>query len=203
MSPPIREVAEHLKCQWPVAVLELPHDSPYGLLVSLVIAIQATEARAAVVAPKFLARYVDVKTLSTASVNDVAVALAGLPLANRKAATLVAVAARIVEEFDGNVPTNARQLENLPGIGPKTAAVIAGEYGDPTAFPAERHLLRVAARLHYEPARLFAETRPIDRYQLALRLTLHGRHCCTQRRPSCSSCMLQSTCPSVIRPTSG
>lgn len=180
----------------PDARLEVAYNSPLELLVTLLLAVQGTEARAASVAATLLTDFQDVAELARADVSELADAIGALPLANRKAATLKRVAELLIEQHRGSVPDRYETLLTLPGVGPKTAGVVAGELGDFTRFPIERHAERVLARLGFQPDDVERRTPAAQRYATALRLTSHGRNCCTARQPGCARCELATICPS-------
>lgn len=180
--------------------LEVAYSTPFGLLTTLLLAVQASEARAATVAPELLSKYPDPAALASADENAITAIIKSLPLSNRKASTLRQLSEVIVRCHGGEVPTAFAALLTLPGVGPKTAGIVAGEAGDSSTFPIERHAVRVINRLGFDEDELAEQIPKSDRYSTALRLTLHGRHCCTAQRPRCSRCPLEPVCPSAVGP---
>jgi len=180
--------------------LEVKYTTPFELLVALLLAVQATEERAGPLAETLVARYPNPQALARADVNEIEQMIRTLPLASRKSAGLSHLAQVLVDCNRGEVPRSFVSLMALPGVGPKTAGIVAGELGDKTTFPVERHAARVITRLGFEPESFEHLVSPGARYATALRLTIHGRHCCKAKRPMCALCGLASVCPSEKEP---
>ena len=186
----------------PVAESELHFDSPWQLLVAVTLSAQCTDKRVNMTTPALFAAYPTPEAMAAASVEDVFSLIRSISYPNSKAAHLVATARKLVDDFDGQVPSDVDALMTLPGVGRKTANVVASiTWGEPV-IAVDTHVFRVARRLglsrgttpraveldleKHTPAQL----RPIAHHWLIL----HGRYVCTARNPKCGECGLSPYC---------
>ena len=186
----------------PVAESELHFDSPWQLLVAVMLSAQCTDKRVNMTTPALFAAYPTPGAMAAASVEDVFNLIRSISYPNSKAAHLVATARKLVDEFDGQVPSDVDSLMTLPGVGRKTANVVASiTWGEPV-IAVDTHVFRVARRLGLSRGttpraveldlekHTPAELRPIAHHWLIL----HGRYVCKAQKPNCTGCPLTPWC---------
>ena len=188
----------------PVAEPELHYENPFQLLVAVMLSAQCTDKRVNQVTPALFAAYPTAESMAKAQASELLPYIASVSYPNSKAAHLTAAAAKLVDSFGGVVPADLDALQQLPGVGRKTASVVmAVAFGLP-AMPVDTHVYRVSHRLGLAPV---SATTPLA-VEKALRrhipeqewavghhwLLLHGRYVCTARRPACERCGLKACC---------
>lgn len=187
----------------PDAGPELHYADAYQLLVAVVLSAQCTDKRVNMVTPALFAAYPDAHALSQASADDILHYIRSVSYPNSKSAHLAAMARKMVSDFGGEVPSDIDALQQLPGVGRKTANVIASVIFNQPALAVDTHVFRVAERLgltHNSPSPLHTErtlTRhlPADKIPVAHHwLILHGRYVCQARKPKCDECGLTEIC---------
>jgi endonuclease-3 len=187
----------------PVAETELDYRDPYELIVAVILSAQCTDKRVNMITPDLFKRFPKVQDLSEAEHGEVFDYIKTCSYPNNKAKHLVGMARMLVDEFDGKVPSDIDELQKLPGVGRKTANVIASVIFDAPAIAVDTHVFRVSNRIglstnaktplavemqliKYIPE----ELRPIAHHWLIL----HGRYTCIARKPKCDSCGLTEIC---------
>ena len=186
----------------PVAESELHFDSPWQLLVAVMLSAQCTDKRVNMTTPALFSAYPTPEALAGATEEQVYELIRSISYPNSKARHLVATARKLVEEFDGQVPTDIDTLMTLPGVGRKTANVVASiTWGEPV-IAVDTHVFRVSRRLGLSRGttpraveldlekHIPEELRPIAHHWLIL----HGRYVCTAQKPNCASCPLTQFC---------
>ena len=188
----------------PVAESELHFESPFQLLVAVILSAQCTDKRVNMVTPALFAAYPTPFELAAASFDDVYALVKSVSYPNAKSRHLIDMAAKLLADFGGEVPSDIDALMSLPGVGRKTANVIASIVYDQPVIAVDTHVFRVSHRLGlsrgstpYEVEQdlerhIPAPQRPIAHHWLIL----HGRYTCTARNPRCSACGLAPWCPS-------
>lgn len=175
----------------------------YQLLVAVVLSAQCTDRRVNMVTPALFAAYPDAWALAQASADDILHYIHSVSYPNSKSRHLAAMARKLVDDFDGKVPSDTDALQQLPGVGRKTANVIASVIFHQPALAVDTHVFRVAERLgltHNSPSPLHTEralTRhlPPEKIPVAHHwLILHGRYVCQARKPHCEACGLTAIC---------
>ncbi len=200
-----RAILEALKRAYPRARTELRHKNPFELLVATVLSAQATDKGVNRVTPELFRRWPTPESLAAADPEEVGRVIQSLGLWRTKARNLVALARRLVEEHGGRVPSDPEALRKLPGVGWKTAKVVAGAAFGVPGIAVDTHVARLARRLCLSEARaperigqdleaLFPRKEWIFVHHA---LVLHGRYVCTARRPQCEGCVLRPYCPSA------
>lgn len=190
--------------EYPEARCELDHENPYQLLVATILSAQCTDARVNMVTPEVFARWPDPEALGTADPEEVAEVIHSTGFFASKTRSILGASQRIVEVYDGEVPTSMPDLTSLPGVGRKTANVVRSVAFGLPGLPVDTHVGRVARRLGLtvedDPVRVEMELNPMvpaaERGDFSLRLILHGRRVCFARRPACEQCVLSDFCPS-------
>lgn len=186
----------------PVAESELNFKSPYQLLVAVMLSAQCTDKRVNMVTPALFEAYPGPAELAAARPEEVLGYIRSVTYPNSKAAHLVGMAQKLISDFGGEVPSEIPQLMSLPGVGRKTANVVASiTWGEPV-IAVDTHVFRVARRLGLSDgknvreveldleAHIPEELRPIAHHWLIL----HGRYICTASRPKCATCPLSGWC---------
>jgi endonuclease-3 len=174
---------------YPIVGSPLAHETPFQLLVATILSAQCTDARVNMVTPALFARAPDAATMSKLTARHVLPFIKSLGLARGKAKNLVAMAKLLVKRHGGEVPRTLEELEELPGVGHKTAGVVVAQaFGEP-AFPVDTHIHRLAGRWGLSRARSVAEVErdlkalfPRDRWNaLHLQIIFFGRSHCRAR----------------------
>jgi len=190
----------------PHPVVELDFTSAWQLLVATILAAQSTDKMINTITPVLFARWPTPAALAQADLADVEEVVKSSGFFRQKAKTIVAAAARIVDAFGGEVPTDLDALVTVPGVGRKTANVVLGAaYRIASGIVVDTHVTRVAARLgltketdperiEADLVRIFPKASWID---VSHRLILHGRYVCRARGPDCDACPLADVCPKV------
>ncbi len=186
----------------PVAASELHFDSPYQLLVATMLSAQCTDKRVNMTTPALFAAYPTPQALSLAGFEDVLALIRSISYPNSKARHLIGMAQRLVSDFGGEVPADIDALMSLPGVGRKTANVVASITWQEPVIAVDTHVFRVSRRLGLSRGttpraveldlerHIPAEFRPIAHHWLIL----HGRYVCKAQKPNCASCPLTQWC---------
>ena len=186
----------------PVAESELHFDSPFQQLVAVILSAQCTDKRVNLVTPALFERFPTPEALASASFEEVLPFVRSVSYPNAKARHLIDMAARLVADFGGEVPSDIDALMSLPGVGRKTANVIASIVYDKPVIAVDTHVFRVAHRLGLSKGSTpYAVEQDLERHIPEAQrpiahhwLILHGRYTCTARSPKCSSCPLTQWC---------
>jgi endonuclease-3 len=203
-------VLRHFSEAMPQAETELLYDSPFELLVAVILSAQCTDKRVNMTTPSIFERYPDVQSLAKADFNDLFPLVKSISYPNNKTKHLINMARMVVDEFDGRIPMTVDELVGLPGVGRKTANVVTSVIDSQPNMAVDTHVFRVAARLGLTwraKNPLQAERQLIAHIPSALVhkahhwLILHGRYVCTARNPACSRCELKDICPYHARQT--
>ncbi len=193
-----------LKADYPVAICELTHDSPFQLLAATILSAQCTDARVNMVTPHLFAAYPTAAALAVADVSHVEQIVRSTGFYASKAKNLIGMANAVMTRFGGEVPTEMEDLVTLPGVGRKTANVLRSAALGLPGLPVDTHVLRLSKRLGLtrdeDPVKvemqLNALLAPEEWGEFSLRMILHGRRVCDARKPRCGECRLAPVCPS-------
>ena len=205
MTDHIHLILQGLRPLYPDTRTPLLHADAFQLLIATILSAQTTDIQVNRVTPDLFRRFPDASSLSRAPVEEVAAIIQSVGLHHGKARNVCACAVQLLERFDDQVPSSIEELASLPGVGRKTANVVAGQYfGLPAVF-VDTHVGRVARRLgltsHSDPVKVERELRAIladgIKTEFASLLFLHGGAVCHARRPpECAGCPLNDFCPS-------
>jgi endonuclease III len=196
-------VIAYFQKSMPVAETELNYRTPFELLVAVILSAQCTDKRVNMVTPAFFDRYPDAELLSKATVEDVFELIRSISYPNNKSKNLIGMAKMLTQKFQGNVPEDIDQLQELPGVGRKTANVIASVVFNKPALAVDTHVFRVAARIGlsrnaktpFETEKQLIRFIPEQLIPIAHHwLILHGRYVCLARKPLCAKCGLTDWC---------
>ena len=187
----------------PVAESELNYETPFQLLVAVILSAQCTDKRVNMTTPALFEAYPTAEAMAQASAEDIFAYIRSISYPNNKAKHLAAMARMLVEEFGGEVPSDLKELQRLPGVGRKTANVVGAVIWQKEVMPVDTHVFRVSARLGLtRGAKTPLQTelqleRHIPSHLLPIAhhwLILHGRYICTARAPKCCECGIKAWC---------
>lgn len=182
---------------------ELHYRNPYELLVAVILSAQCTDKRVNMITPAFFERYPSPEVLAVASVEAVFDSIKNVSYPNNKAKHLVGMAQMLINEFNGVVPDTVEQLVKMPGVGRKTANVIASVIYNKPAMAVDTHVFRVSERIGLttnsknplQTERTLVKHIPQAMIPKAHHwLILHGRYVCLARKPKCEQCGLKPWC---------
>lgn len=197
------KVIEWFKLNVPVAVSELHYVNPYELMVAVILSAQCTDKRVNLITPELFRRFPTVEKLADADPGEVFEYIRSCTYPNNKAKHLVGMARKLVDEYKGIFPDEVDELIKLPGVGRKTASVIASVIFNKPALAVDTHVFRVAARIGLstnsktplETEKQLIAYIPEEMIPIAHHwLILHGRYICVARKPKCSICGLRPFC---------
>ena len=140
-------VLDYFQKNQPVAETELHYVNPYELIVAVILSAQCTDKRVNIITPEFFKLFPDTEALSKASQEEVFEVIKSCSYPNNKAKNLIGMAKMLLEHFNGIVPDDVDELQKLPGVGRKTANVLASVIYNKPALAVDTHVFRVAARL--------------------------------------------------------
>lgn len=196
-------VIQHFEKEMPVAETELDYQNPFELIVAVILSAQCTDKRVNLITPSLLQRFPTPQKMAEAEPAEVFDYIKSCSYPNNKAKHLVGMAKKLLELFDGEVPADINDLQKLPGVGRKTANVIASVVYNKPAMAVDTHVFRVAARIGLSNN---AKTPLATELQLVKHipeelipkahhwLILHGRYTCIARKPKCGKCGLSVIC---------
>ena len=187
----------------PVAESELHYNNPFELLCAVMLSAQCTDKRVNMVTPALFAAYPTAEAMAKASAEDVFQYVKSVSYPNAKAQHLVGMAQRLVEAYNGEVPSNIDDLQTLPGVGRKTANVVCAVIWNQPTMAVDTHIFRISERIGLttnsksplETEKQLVKYIPAEVIPKAHHwLLLHGRYVCKARKPLCETCGLQSYC---------
>ncbi|MBR1769071.1 MAG: endonuclease III [Bacteroidales bacterium] len=194
---------KELNLMFPDAKTELENDTPFHLLIAVILSAQCTDKRVNTVTPELFKRYPRPEDLASASEEEIFQYIKSISYPNSKARYLKKTAERLVEVYNSEVPSDVKDLQTLQGVGRKTANVIASVVFNQATMPVDTHVHRVSRRigLTYK-AKTVRQTEEqlmenISKDNVALlhhQLILLGRYICKARKPECGKCSLISCC---------
>jgi len=197
------QVIAYFSDAMPVAETELDYADPYELIVAVILSAQCTDKRVNLITPSFYAKFPDAAALAAAEPEQVFELIKSCSYPNNKAKHLVGMARLLDQKFHGKVPDTLEELQELPGVGRKTANVILSVVFQKPAMAVDTHVFRVAARIGltssaknpYEAEMQLIKYIPEEKIPLAHHwLIIHGRYVCTARNPACDKCGLRHIC---------
>lgn len=187
----------------PVAETELNYETPFQLLVAVVLSAQCTDKRVNIVTKTLFEKMPSAEKMARSSVDEIFDYISSISFPNNKAKNLYQLANLIIERHEGKVPNNRKELEELPGVGRKTANVILSVIFDIPAMAVDTHVFRVSARVgltHNSKDVLETERQLVKHFPQELLtiahhwLILHGRYVCVARKPKCLECGISKWC---------
>ena len=197
------KIISYFSEEMPVAETELDYTDPYELLVAVILSAQCTDKRVNLITPPFFQKYPDVSALAHSSQEQVFELIKSCSYPNNKAKHLLGMARKLTEDFNGIVPDTMEKLQQLPGVGRKTANVILSVAFQKPAMAVDTHVFRVSKRIGLttnaktplETEKQLVKYIPEDLIPIAHHwLILHGRYVCIARKPKCESCGVAQFC---------
>ena len=186
----------------PVAETELHFDSTFQLLVAVVLSAQCTDKRVNMVPPELFRHFPTPESMAAASFEDIYGLVRSVSYPNSKTRHLIALSQKLISDFNGEVPSDIDALMTLPGVGRKTANVVASVVYNQPVIAVDTHVFRVSHRLGLSDGKTpFAVEEELEKYIPADKravshhwLILHGRYVCTAKSPRCTECGLSDWC---------
>jgi endonuclease-3 len=196
------QIIDLLDTAMPDAKIELNYSTPLELLVAVVLSAQCTDKRVNLATPALFARYPTAQDYASTTTDALEPYIKSLGLFRNKAKNLIAACTQMVAQ-GGQVPASRDDLAKLPGVGPKTAGVVAMHLGTGQAFPVDTHVGRLARRMDLtrqdDPNKVeqdLSKLLPAARWEKAHQLLVwHGRRVCHARSPECGKCVVAHLCP--------
>lgn len=186
----------------PAASSELKFMDPFQLIVAVILSAQCTDKRVNMVTPALFEAYPTPEALAAASFEDVFPYVKSVSYPNSKTRHLIEMAQMLLARFGGEVPADIDELMSLPGVGRKTANVVASIVYDKPVIAVDTHVFRVANRIGLSSGKTpFAVETDLERHISAEErprahhwLILHGRYVCTAKKPKCHECGISAYC---------
>ncbi|MFM2293159.1 MAG: DNA-(apurinic or apyrimidinic site) lyase [Bacteroidota bacterium] len=198
-----KNIIDWFTINMPIAETELDYKDPFGLLVAVILSAQCTDKRVNLVTPKLLADFPTPEVMAESTPEVIFDYIRSVSYPNNKSKHLVGMARKLVDNFGGIVPEDIDSLQTLPGVGRKTANVIASVVFDKPAMAVDTHVFRVSERIGLttnsknplQTEKELVKNIPDELIPKAHHwLILHGRYVCQARKPMCESCGLTETC---------
>ncbi len=192
----------HFSAKQPNAQTELQYTNPYELLVAVILSAQCTDKRINQVTPALFKRFPNPKSMADTTADIVFDYIRSVSYPNNKSNHLVGMANMLVNDFNGKVPSDVKDLQKMPGVGKKTANVIASVIYNKPAMAVDTHVFRVANRLGLTNGKTplsvekdLVKNLPENKIHIAHHwLILHGRYVCLARSPKCNACEIYHFC---------
>ncbi len=187
---------------------ELHYDTPFHLLLAVILSAQCTDKRVNMITPALFERFPDPASLAAASEEEVYEYIKSVTFPNNKTRHLINAGRKLVEEFGGELPSDLDNLVKLPGVGRKTANVMLSVVWNKAAMAVDTHVFRVSNRIGLtknsktplETEKALMKHIPAELVPMAHHwLILHGRYVCKARKPECMDCAIKSYCASYTR----
>jgi len=194
---------EYFQESRPIPETELVYNDPFELIVATILSAQCTDKRVNMLTPALLEKYPDAESMAKADPSDIFEFIKSCSYPNSKARHLAGMARMLAGDFGGKVPSDPLLLQKLPGVGRKTANVVASVIFRKPVIAVDTHVFRVAERIGLTvnaktPAnaerQLTRNIPPEMRHKAHHWLILHGRYICQARKPLCNQCGLTAFC---------
>lgn len=199
----MNEFFDYLDSLFPDAVCELTYNKDYEFLISVMLSAQTTDKKVNMVTNELFKKYDTLEKLSKASLDDIKTIIKPIGTYNRKAVYVIEIAKELLNKYNGIVPNTHKELEELPGVGHKTANVVLGTVYSVPSFAVDTHVSRVSKRLGFVNQKdnvVKVETKmkklvPKERWvRTHHQMVLFGRYICKSQSPSCNDCLLKKRC---------
>ena len=195
-------VIDYFKTHVPIAETELNYSTPFELLVAVILSAQCTDKRINQVTPKLFKDFPTAEVMSASNPETIFKYIRSVNYPNNKANHLINMSKMLVADFDGKIPSEISELIKLPGVGRKTANVVASVIYKKPAMAVDTHVFRVSNRLGLTKAKNALDSelqliKHIPKENIATAhhwLILHGRYTCLARSPKCDECHLTQWC---------
>ena len=196
------EIFRRLRAENPKPTTELNYQSPFELLIAVILSAQATDVSVNKATSELYKVANTPETLAALGVRKLKTYIKNIGLFNTKAANVIKTCKILIEEHNSQVPEDREALEKLPGVGRKTANVVLNTaFGHPT-IAVDTHIYRVSNRTNIAPGKNVRQVEDKllkvvpDEYKRDAHhwLILHGRYICIARKPRCSACVIEDLC---------
>jgi len=200
-----RAIYRILTKTYPEIRCELDFKNPLELIVAVVLSAQCTDKRVNAITPALFKKYKKANDYAKAPLAEIEEFIYSAGFYHAKARHLKGLGRKLVEEFDGEVPSNIEDLITLPGVGRKTANVVLGHAFDIPGITVDTHFGRLSRRFGWttsmDPVKVEHEVGELipqkEWTNLSQRMIWHGRRICHSRKPACGVCPVAKICPSV------
>lgn len=199
-----KQFIDYFTTHQPDAETELNYGNPYELLVAVILSAQCTDKRINQVTPAIFRDFPTPEHLAVSHFDELFPYIRSVSYPNNKTKHLLGMAKMLVEDFHSVVPSDVKELQKLPGVGRKTANVIASVIYDQPTMAVDTHVFRVSKRLGLvnqnaktplEVERQLIKNIPEEHISRAHHwLILHGRYVCVARKPKCEECKISHFC---------
>jgi endonuclease-3 len=197
----IKEIHQLFINKYNDAVTELEYKNAYELVVAVALSAQCTDKRVNILTPVLFQSYPTLEKLSLANLQDVKNIINSCSFFNNKAKNIIAMAKRVVEVYDGEIPMNEKDLQTLAGVGQKTANVVMIEYTGANLMAVDTHVFRVSHRLGLSDDKTAIKTEATlvkkfknNLHALHQGMVLFGRYVCKAKNPMCDECFVKEYC---------
>jgi endonuclease-3 len=203
-----KEIIRWFEENMPVAETELHYENPFQLLIAVILSAQCTDKRVNMITSTLFEAFPTPEAMAASSPEVIYEYIKSISYPNNKAKHLAGMARKLLSEFGGEMPSDVNELQKLPGVGRKTANVIASVVYDKPAMAVDTHVFRVANRIgltHQSKTPLETEKELVAHIPEKLIpkahhwLILHGRYVCTARSPKCDICGIKSWCTYFLK----
>jgi endonuclease-3 len=202
----IEEIKAIFLREYPDSVSELHYRNLYELLISVMLSAQCTDKRVNIITPALFEKYPSAVELANADLDDVKALIKSCSFFNNKATNLLKMAKSVVQNYQGEIPLEQKELVKLAGVGQKTANVVMIEYSGANLMAVDTHVFRVAHRLGLSKATTAVATEADltkkfkdNLHLLHQAMVLFGRYKCKALKPECEACILEIYCKSKDR----
>ena len=198
------QVLNYFQQQMPIAETELTYESPFQLLVAVILSAQCTDKRVNETTPSIFKKFPSPETMAFAEFDDLFPLVKSISYPNNKTKHLIGMSQLLLENFNGEVPMTIEALVTLPGVGRKTANVITSVIDQQPNMAVDTHVFRVSRRIGLVP---MTATTPLAVEKELIKhiptqqvptahhwLILHGRYICLARSPKCALCGILALC---------
>jgi endonuclease-3 len=204
----VRKIFPILRKTYPQARIALKHSNPLELLVSTILSAQCTDVRVNMVTKTLFKKYTSATDWAKADVKQIESDIRSTGFFRNKAANIKGACTKVIEEFDGKIPSTMEEILTLPGVGRKTANCVLGNAFGVPGVVCDTHVIRLSRRLELspnsDPVKLefdLAEIIPRKNWLLFSDLLIfHGRNICKARKPDCVNCPIAKYCPAANKP---
>ena len=202
-----RRTIEYFQETNPLADTELEYENPFELIVAVILSAQCTDKRVNLIMPSLTAKFPDAETMAKSTPDEIFKYTKSCSYPNNKAKHLAGMSGMLIEEFGGIVPSDPVLLQRLPGVGRKTANVVASVLFKQPVMAVDTHVFRVSNRIGLTVAKTplscelqLTKSIPAELIHKAHHwIILHGRYVCKSRKPLCSKCGLTDLCNYYLR----
>ncbi len=193
---------DYWRSQLPNPTTELNFNTPFQLLVAVMLSAQCTDKRINMVTPALFQAYPTAQAMATATVDELLAYIKSVSYPNSKAKHLQAMAGMLLDEFQGEVPNTLEAMTQLPGVGRKTANVMLGMAFNKPAIAVDTHVFRVSNRIGLAHGKTPLEVEntltrhiaPEEQFKAHHWILLHGRYVCKAQKPDCLNCAITQFC---------